>query len=88
MGTTDMRLPEAMGCDWMTQKECSQAIPPAYTEWIGRQLMRVSYDRLVSRLPPQGLAWSGSAGEVSILPPEHPVDGRPARETSSAASKR
>lgn len=31
---------DAMGIDWMTRKELTQAIPPAYTEWIGRQLMR------------------------------------------------
>ncbi len=28
-----------MGIDWMTQKELNQAIPPAYTEFIGQQLM-------------------------------------------------
>jgi DNA (cytosine-5)-methyltransferase 1 len=29
----------AMGIDWMSRDELSQAIPPAYTEWIGKQLM-------------------------------------------------
>jgi DNA (cytosine-5)-methyltransferase 1 len=29
----------AMGIDWMTRAELSQAIPPAYTNWIGKQLM-------------------------------------------------
>jgi len=29
----------AMGIDWMTRKELAQAIPPEYTEFIGRQLM-------------------------------------------------
>lgn len=31
---------EAMGIDWMTVDELSQAIPPAYTFWIGKQLMK------------------------------------------------
>ena len=34
---TDARL--AMGIDWMTMAELAQAIPPQYTEFIGRQLM-------------------------------------------------
>jgi DNA (cytosine-5)-methyltransferase 1 len=29
----------AMGIDWMTAPELADAIPPAYTEWIGRQLL-------------------------------------------------
>ena len=28
-----------MGIDWMTRHELALAIPPAYTEWIGRQLL-------------------------------------------------
>lgn len=30
----------AMGIDWMTNEELSQAIPPAYTAWIGAGLVR------------------------------------------------
>ena len=30
---------DAMGIDWMSRKGLSQAIPPAYTEHIGRQLI-------------------------------------------------
>jgi DNA (cytosine-5)-methyltransferase 1 len=29
----------AMGTPWMTGKECNEVIPPAYTEFIGRQLL-------------------------------------------------
>lgn len=28
-----------MGINWMPRRELSQAIPPAYTEFIGTQLM-------------------------------------------------
>jgi len=29
----------AMGIDWMTRGELSESIPPAYTEWIGKQII-------------------------------------------------
>jgi DNA (cytosine-5)-methyltransferase 1 len=31
--------PACMGIDWMSGDELSQAIPPPYTEWLGRQLL-------------------------------------------------
>ncbi len=37
---------QAMGIDWMTREEIKQAIPPAYTEWIGRELMAVIGERV------------------------------------------
>lgn len=32
---------DAMGIDWMTRDELNEAIPPAYTEFIGEQLLSV-----------------------------------------------
>ena len=29
----------AMGVDWMTNDELAEAIPPAYTAWLGEQLL-------------------------------------------------
>ena len=37
-GTVE-RAPLDMGIDWMVWKELCQAIPPAYTEYLGKQLM-------------------------------------------------
>lgn len=34
----------ALQIDWMSKAELCQAIPPAYTEWIGKQLMEVLHD--------------------------------------------
>lgn len=33
---------ECMGIDWMTRDELTQAIPPAYTEFIGRALIQAA----------------------------------------------
>ena len=30
---------EAMGIDWMTRDELCQAVPPAYSEYIGKHLL-------------------------------------------------
>ncbi len=38
-------LREAMGIDWMNRKELSQAIPPAYCEFIGKQLIKIMEGR-------------------------------------------
>ena len=31
---------EAMGIDWMTAAELSQAIPPAYTKFLGKHILQ------------------------------------------------
>ena len=36
-----VRTNEAVGIDWMQREELTQAIPPVYTEYIGRQLLAV-----------------------------------------------
>jgi DNA (cytosine-5)-methyltransferase 1 len=32
---------QAMGIDWMSSDEITLAIPPAYTEWIGKRIMEL-----------------------------------------------
>ncbi len=51
---------DAMGIDWMTKKEINESIPPAYTEYVGRWMMRAinGKGRLQRENPPL-LAVSG-----------------------------
>lgn len=49
--------PMAMGIDWMTYDELAEAIPPAYTEHLGRQILAgapVQLDLLKDEAPPEG----------------------------------
>ena len=35
---------DALGCPWMTNREARDAVPPAYTEHIGHQLIGAVID--------------------------------------------
>lgn len=52
----------AMGIDWMNRGELSQAIPPAYSEFLARQIIRAVWGRVKSALDQsQGPAQSAGA---------------------------
>ena len=67
----DMRGPSshekgkaAMGIDWMTQHELGEAIPPAYSEYLGRQVIQhiesareARCEELVAMLRDGDMAW-------------------------------
>jgi DNA (cytosine-5)-methyltransferase 1 len=40
-GLTASEARTALGIDWMNRDEMAEAVPPAYTEWIGKQLCAV-----------------------------------------------
>ena len=55
---------QALGIDWMTRYELSQAVPPPYCEFVGKQLMRVLDSRVnVPRMGSGG--HGGSSGEAA-----------------------
>jgi len=39
---TEAQYRDAMDCQWMTVQEAREAIPPAYTEWLGRRIVEVT----------------------------------------------
>lgn len=49
------RAAEAKGIDWMTRNELSEAIPPVYTEYIGRWLLHFGEARLAETTPEMAL---------------------------------
>lgn len=51
---------DALGCGWMTSREAREAIPPAYTEWIGARLLEVTSPACGAR--------SGSGSEPASAP--------------------
>lgn len=42
---------DAMGCTWMTKLEARQAVPPAYTEFLGSKLIAKLSDQRVCETP-------------------------------------
>ncbi|MCY3808465.1 MAG: DNA cytosine methyltransferase [Gemmatimonadetes bacterium] len=51
---------DAMGIDWMTKKEINEAIPPDYTEYVGRYAMMA----VPTPAPPEAVSAQAAAGAV------------------------
>lgn len=61
-GRNGPEVKAALGIDWMTRDELAQAIPPAYTEWVGARLLE-ALERAVS-----SSAWRRGARSAFIQP--------------------
>jgi DNA (cytosine-5)-methyltransferase 1 len=70
-----------MGIDWMTGDELSQAIPPAYTQFIGEQLLA----HLTNLTPARDTAQPGRVGSL-VAAAAVAADGRHQTHTSPARS--
>jgi DNA (cytosine-5)-methyltransferase 1 len=47
-GATERKWREAMGVEWMDGHEGREAIPPAYTEWIGERLLAALHTQVAA----------------------------------------
>jgi DNA (cytosine-5)-methyltransferase 1 len=56
---TEREFRTEMGCEWMTFRETSQAIPPVFTEFIGEQLLHHLYPPGAAVLPTKTAAAPG-----------------------------
>ena len=63
---------QQMGIDWMTRDELSQSIPPAYTEWLGRQIITRLRPNTASSLT----ALAASDGDDQAIPAQRLKHGR------------
>jgi DNA (cytosine-5)-methyltransferase 1 len=66
---TEAQRRDAIGVDWITARGARQAIPPAYTEWIGRQLLdHPATGPATGACVPSNQTTSGGVNVIATLP--------------------